>query len=102
MPSNWQSANESRAPLSSTGRRPRKRGVGPASRATQQILLGAPSHQVNVQARQLPLMFTVVAQWSEAVCPMVVYFLQHLINFVINTKLLTRVSTRGWCPQYSF
>jgi hypothetical protein len=35
-----------------TGRRPRERGVVPASRATQPILLGAPSHQVNVQARQ--------------------------------------------------
>jgi hypothetical protein len=29
-----------------------RRGVGPASRASQQILRGAPSHQVNVQARQ--------------------------------------------------
>jgi hypothetical protein len=25
-------------------------------------------------------------QWSEAVCPMVVYFPKHLIHFVIDTK----------------
>jgi hypothetical protein len=28
----------------------------------------------------------IVVQWSEAVCPMVVYLLKHLIRFVIGTK----------------
>jgi hypothetical protein len=48
-------------------------------------------------------MFTVVIvmHWSEAVCPMVVYVLKRVIHFVIDTKLLTRVSTSGWCPEYS-
>jgi hypothetical protein len=43
----------------------------------------------------------IVMQWSVAGCPMVVYLLKHLIHFVIDTKLLTRVSTRGWCQEYS-
>jgi hypothetical protein len=47
-------------------------------------------------------MFAVVRvmQWSEAVCPMVVYFLKHLIQFVIDAKTVdTRFYSR--CPEYS-
>jgi hypothetical protein len=29
----------------------------------------------------------IVRQWAVAVCPMVVYLLKHLIDFVIDTKI---------------
>jgi hypothetical protein len=32
------------------------------------------------------LIFAVLLQWSEAVCPMMVYFLKHLISFCYRHK----------------
>jgi hypothetical protein len=62
-------------------------------------------HQVQDDAQILRelLMFAVVIvmQRSVAVCPMVVYLLKHLIDFCYRHKLLTRVSTLGWCLEYS-
>jgi hypothetical protein len=55
----------------------------------------------NGKSAMLMFAVVIVMQWSVAICPKVVYLLRHLILFVIDAKLLTRVSTRGWCQEYS-